>query len=268
LSSTNDDATKIADWDPHLTERLMGLLRPIAKKWFRSEVRGLDSFPAGGALVVSNHSGGQIPMDTPVFAVDFYDRFGYERPILTLSHDLMVSGPTSELFARLGFIRATRENAAEALRSGGVVVVFPGGDYDVSRPTASANIIDFNGRTGYVKTASAAGVPIVPAVSIGGQEAQLFLSRGEWLSRKLGVAKLTRIKFLPVSFGFPFGLSIVLPFNLPLPTKIVTQVLAPIDVVTEFGVDADPAVVDAHVRLLMQTALDELATERRFPVLG
>jgi hypothetical protein len=35
---------------------------------------------------------------------------------------------------------------------------------------------------------------------------------------------------LPIAVGFPFGLSIVVPVNMPLPTKIVTQVLQPIDI--------------------------------------
>jgi hypothetical protein len=60
----------------------------------------------------------------------------------------------------------------------------------------------------------------------------------------------------------------LLPVNLRLPTKIVTKTLDPIDVVGEFGSDADPAVVDAHVRSVMQAALDELAAVRRFPILG
>jgi hypothetical protein len=55
----------------------------------------------------------------------------------------------------------------------------------------------------------------------------------------------------------------LLPPNLPLPTKIVTQVLEPVDVRAEFGDDPDPQVVDAHIRKLMQSALDELARHRR-----
>ena len=64
---------------------------------------------------------------------------------------------------------------------------------------------------------------------------------------------------MPVTFGFPFGLTLAFPPNLPLPTKIVTQVLDPIDIVAEFGEDPDIAEVDARVRERMQTALDELA---------
>jgi 1-acyl-sn-glycerol-3-phosphate acyltransferase len=273
MSDSHTDSPESAKWDPVLTERIMGFLRPICKRYFRSEVRGLESFPPGPALVVANHSGGMWSTDVPVFAVAFYDHFGYERPIYTLVHDLMFTGPGplakfTEFVVRAGLIRASRDNATTALRAGGVVVVFPGGEYDVYRPTAAQNEIDFNGRTGYVKTALEAGVPIVPTVSIGAQESQFFLSRGTWLAERLQLKRRARSQILPISFGFPFGLSAMIPPNLPLHTKVVTQVLEPIDIAAEFGDDPDVGEVDAHVRGVMQTALDRLARDRRLPVLG
>ncbi len=268
MTATDIEHTETSKWDPGFTERVIGWIRPWIKGYHRAEVRGLDSFPPGGALVVSNHSGGLFPADVPVFATDFYAKFGYDRPVYTLSHDMLFNGPQGEQLIRTGFIRANHENAEEALRSGGVVVVFPGGDYDVYRPTLSENRIDFDGRTGYVRAALNAGVPIVPTVGIGGQESQLYLSRGMGLAHLLRLDKLMRVKILPISVGFPFGLSAVLPVNLPLPTKIVMQVLDPVDVVAEFGEDPDIDAVDAHVRRVMQKALDKLAKERRFPVIG
>ena len=112
-------------------------------------------------------------------------------------------------------------------------MVFPGGDFDATRPTLQQNLIDFNGRTGYVRTAIEAGVPIVPIVSIGGQETQFFLTRGDWLAKKLGV-KIMRSALIPISAGFPFGVSVG-GMNLPLPSKIVTQVLPAIDIAKRFG---------------------------------
>ncbi len=58
------------------------------------------------------------------------------------------------------------------------------------------------------------------------------------------------------------------PANLPLPSKVVTQVLDPIDVIKDFGEDPDVDAVDAHVREVMQAALDKLVQKRRFPILG
>jgi 1-acyl-sn-glycerol-3-phosphate acyltransferase len=111
-------------------------------------------------------------------------------------------------------------------------------------------------------------VPLVPAVATGGQESQFYLSRGTGLAKALQLDKLMRVKILPVSVGFPFGLSAVLPVNLPLPTKIVMEVLEPIDIVAEFGENPDIDAVDTQVRRVMQSALDWLAGERRLPVLG
>jgi hypothetical protein len=108
----------------------------------------------------------------------------------------------------------------------------------------------------------------VPVVSIGAQEGQLFLTRGAGLAKRLGLKRL-RMEILPISVGFPFGLSVLIfPPNLPLPTKVVTAVLEPIHIVRQFGKKPDVDDVDAHVRSVMQTALDGLAKERRFPVLG
>ena len=228
----------------------------------------MDWVPPGGALIVSNHSGGPFAMDVPTLWREFFAKFGWDRPIYTLGHDILFTGPMAELMSQLGMIRAGRDNAVKALRSGAVVVVFPGGDNDAMRPTSEQAVIDFSGRTGYVTTAIEAGVPIVPVVSIGGQETQLFLTRGRWLAKRLGVIKrLTRVEQFPVSFGFPFGLSLG-NYNLPLPSKLVTQVLEPIDIAETFGKNPDIAEVDTYVRKVMQAAMDELAAQRRFPILG
>jgi 1-acyl-sn-glycerol-3-phosphate acyltransferase len=254
----DNEIPEIAKWDPDLTKRVVGILRPVAKRYFRSEVKDLGRIPAGGALLVSNHSGGPTTTDLPTFAVDFYDRFGYDRPLYTLSHDILSIGPTKQFLQQIGFIPASRDNAASALASDAAVMVFPGGDFDAMRPTLAQDVIDFDGRTGYVRTAIEAGVPIVPIVSIGGQETQFFLTRGTWLAKRLGIIKrLTRSEMVPVTAGFPFGVTLG-GMNLPLPSKIVTQVLPAIDITARFGEDPDVAEVDAYVRKVMQKAMDRL----------
>ncbi|OBI19875.1 glycerol acyltransferase [Mycobacterium sp. E2462] len=260
-------ADEFATWDPAFARRFVSAAEPLARRWFRFEVRGLDFIPPrGGALLVANHSGGMLTPDVLIFTAAFYRRFGYERPLYTLGHDKMFVGPMAGWLRRLGVIPATAVNTARALRAGAVVLVFPGGIYDAYRPTLAENVIDFNGRTGYLRAAVEAGVPLVPAVSIGGQESQLFLTRGTWLARRLGLSRW-RSDILPITVGFPFGFSVIVPPNLPLPTKIVIEVLEPIDMVARLEGDA-VGDVDAHVRSAMQAALDRLARQRRFPVLG
>ncbi len=268
LTSNEIAHPEMAKWDPTFTELLINAVTPVIRRWFRPEVRGLKTFPStGGVLLVSNHSGGVLTPDWNVLAPALYGKFGYDRPLYTLAHYGVFFTPFRAALGGLGVIHASRENADEVLRSGAVVLAFPGGDYDAFRPTLSQNVIDFGGRIGYVRTAMEAGVPIVPAVSIGGQETQLFLTRGKWLAKRLGLKRF-RIEILPLTIGFPFGMTVFFPANMPLPAKIVYQLLEPIDIVARFGKDADVDEVDAHVRSVMQTALDRLGRQRRFPVLG
>lgn len=261
-------ASVLAERDPSYVARLIPLLKPAMKLYFRSRVRDVGRIPPGGALVVSNHSGGLLPMDVPILAVAVADEFGPDEPLYCLAHDMLFTPPIGGIMRRCGFLPATREHAHAVLTGGATTIVFPGGDYDTFRPTSAANRIDFNGRTGYVRTALEAGTPIVPMVSIGGQETQLHLTRGEWIARVLQLDRLLRTKYFPIGVGVPFGLWPAFPPNFPLPAKITTQVLEPIDVAAEFGAAPDIAEVDAEVRRRMQDALDELADERRFPVIG
>ena len=268
MSDKDPDASELAKWDPTFTAQATKLFAPIINRWFRAEVRALESIPsAGGVLLVSNHSGGALTPDPLVFGPAFYGKFGYDRPLYTLAHYGVFFTPLRSYLGRIGAIHASPENAAKALRSGAVVLVYPGGDYDAYRPTLSQNVIDFNGRTGYVRIAIETGVPIVPVVSIGAQETQLFLTRGDRLAKRLGLHRF-RLDILPVTVGLPFGMTMFFPANFPLPTKIVDQVLEPIDIVARFGKNPDVAEVDSYVRSVMQRALDRLAHERRFPVLG
>ncbi len=59
-----------------------------------------------------------------------------------------------------------------------------------------------------------------------------------------------------------------MPVNIPLPTKIVTEVLKPIHIAAEFGEVPDVKKLDVHVRRVMQTKLNQLAAQRHFPIVG
>ena len=114
-----------------------------------------------------------------------------------------------------------------------------------------------------MKLAREAGVPIVPIASVGGQEAALFLDRGQWLAKLLMVDRLARLKSVPILLAPPWGVVVsdMLP-RLPLPTKIAIEALDPIDV------DGGDDVVHKKVLESLQAGVDRLAAERRFPVIG
>lgn len=254
--------------DPdYIREQLPGLWL-LASLYFRADVRGLDRIPADGpVLIVGNHSGGNLPPDTFVFTLAFCSYFGVERPFYQLAHNLVVSMPGLGSLRKFGTVAANHENAALALESDAALLVYPGGDYEVFRPSWQRHDVDFGGRKGYVKLAREAGVPIVPVASVGGQEAALFLDRGQWLAKLLMVDKTARLKSVPILLAPPWGLTVsdMVP-RLPLPTKIAIEVQDPIDP-DDIAV-SDDDVVHEKVEAALQAGVDRLAAERRFPVLG
>jgi 1-acyl-sn-glycerol-3-phosphate acyltransferase len=243
----------------------------ISSLWYRGEVRNLERIPAEGpVLIVGNHSGGNMTPDTFVFTLAFTSFFGVERRFYQLAHNLVVSLPfPGAILRKWGTIAASKENARKVLERGDALLVYPGGDYEVFRPSWEGRRVDFGGRKGFLRTALDTGVPIVPIVSIGGQESALFLSRGEWLAKALGLDKAFRLKAVPISLALPWGINISdMAGHIPLPSKITIQVLEPIDLRERYGADPDLDKVYEDVMSQMQDTLDLLAAERTFPVLG
>jgi 1-acyl-sn-glycerol-3-phosphate acyltransferase len=256
--------------DPdYIREALPGMWL-LSSLWFRGEVRGLGNIPESGpVLLVGNHSGGNLSPDTTVFTLAFSAFFGVERPFYQLAHNLVLSWPGLGFLRKFGTVAASPANAERALRSGAAVLVYPGGDHEVHRPSWQSGRVDFAGRKGFIRLALEHDVPIVPVVSIGGQETALFLSRGESLSRLLGLDRLLRLKVLPISLALPWGVNIGdFLGHVPLPAKITIEALPAIDLRDEFGPDPDVDEAYAHVVRAMQETLDALAAERRLPVVG
>jgi 1-acyl-sn-glycerol-3-phosphate acyltransferase len=258
------------DRDPdYLREQLPGLW-VLASFYFRADVRGLDRIPADGpVLLVGNHSGGNVTPDTMIFTLAFAAHFGVERRLHPLVHNLVLALPLPWNLRKAGCVAASPENAALALQRDAAVLVYPGGDWEVHRPSWQEARVDFAGRMGFVKTAIENDAPIVPLVAIGGQETAVFLSRGERLAEALRLDKLFRLKVLPVSLAIPWGLNIGdMLGHWPLPAKITVETMEPIHLRERFGKEPDVNQVYEHVTSLMQEKLDELAAERRLPVVG
>src|SRR3712207_723538 len=191
-------AADLDERDPDYIRESLPRLWLLASLYFRAEVRGLGNVPEEGpVLLVGNHSGGNITPDTGVFTLAFSTYFGVERVFHQLAHNLVLSMPGLSFLRKYGTVAASHENARKALRAGAAVLVYPGGDYEVHRPTWHRHRVDFGGRQGFIRLALDQDVPIVPVVAAGGQETALFLSRGESLAKVLGLDRLLRLQVLP-----------------------------------------------------------------------
>jgi 1-acyl-sn-glycerol-3-phosphate acyltransferase len=256
--------------DPDYVREHLPLSWLLATLWYRAEVRNLGNVPEEGpVLLVGNHTGGNMSPETITFTLAFSTYFGVERRYNQLAHNLVLTSPLGPFLRNFGTVAASHENAAKALEAGAAVLVFPGGDWEVHRPSWQSSRIDFGGRKGFIRLAIEHRVPIVPVVTIGGQETALWLSRGDWLARLLRLDRTLRLKVLPILIAPPWGLDVgdLLP-RIPLPAKVTSEVLPAIDLVEQFGPDPDPDEVYEHVTRVMQDTLSSLAAERRFPIIG
>ena len=203
--------------------------------------------------------------DSMVFMLAFNTYFGVERPVYALAHSLVTSWPVvGHLAGKWGIVTAGRKAARSAIERGNSVLVYPGGDIDTHRPWSARHEIRFDGRKGFLRTAIETGVPIVPVVSVGGQDTYLPLTDGRKAAKFLKLDKLARLKVLPVSLAVPWGLNVGdFLGHLPLPAKIRMELLEPIDVKERFGEDVDSAY--DYVEGRMQESLTALAADRVLP---
>lgn len=256
--------------DPTYIQRHLPKIAGVINRYFAPEVRGLERLPGDGPfLLVSNHSGGIVMPDLWALASALLARFGVERPVYGLMLDFVFAIPgVSEVFRKFGAIPASMTNASEALDLDAGVLVYPGGDWEVYQPWTQRHRIDLHDRTGFIRLALRRGVPVFPTVSHGSHDSLIVLTRGDRIAHLVGIDRL-RAGVFPFVVGVPCGLTLFVPY-VPLPTKIIVEVLDPLDW-SDHGPDAadDPTVVRAchdEITGRMQQALDGLAHEMPHPL--
>ena len=244
-------------FDRELTERFfMAALRPVAEKWFRLEVRGLENIPAeGGALVVSNHSG-TVPVDGLMTMLAVHDHAG--RFLRPLGADLVFKLPVVSSLARKGGATlACSEDAERMLRDGELVGVWPEGFKGIGKPFSERYKLQRFGRGGFVSAALRTGVPIIPLSVVGAEEIYPLVGNVPSLARLLGVPYIPITPFFP--WLGPLGL-------VPLPSKWILEFGEPIRTDAYDAAEAeDPMLVfnvTDQVRETIQHTLFDLLRER------
>jgi 1-acyl-sn-glycerol-3-phosphate acyltransferase len=191
--------------------------------YWRVEVHGLEHIPdEGPCLLVANRSG-LLPYDGLMVCHAIHRSHPrHVVPRFFVADWLMTLPFVQPYLARLGGVRACRENAERLLASKHFVVVFPEGAKGAAKVFRERYRLKRFGRGGVVRVALENGVPIVPVGIVGAEEAHPVLFKWGTPARALG------LPFLPVTPTFPlFG-----PLGaMPLPRKWVIRFCrpAPID---------------------------------------
>jgi 1-acyl-sn-glycerol-3-phosphate acyltransferase len=241
--------------DDNALARFEPLFRFLVDRYWRVDVAGLDALPTDGpCLIVANRSG-LMPYDGLVLA-HIMERAGHERPRFLLADWLITLPFAQPQLARLGGVRACRENADRLLRTNRSVIAFPEGVKGAAKVFRDRYRLQRFGRGGAVRAAIANGVPLVPVGVVGAEEAHPILFKSHLPARLLG------LPFLPVTPTFP----LLGPVGaLPLPSKWVVRVGKPIELAKESDLD-DPLLVSRmteSLRSRIQALVDQGLAARK-----
>jgi 1-acyl-sn-glycerol-3-phosphate acyltransferase len=238
--------------DPAIASRYQPVLDFLYRRYFRTEVEGIENIPrAGRAILVANHSGA-LPYDALMLMRAVEREHPARRRLRPLIEDDVFHFPYLGTFLnRMGAVRACPENAERLLADQELVAVFPEGIQGIGKLYRDRYRLQRFGRGGFVKLALRTGSPIIPVGVVGAEEATPMVARMTWLARAVG------LPHLPVT---PAGL-------LPLPSKWRIRFGEPLDLARKHGKEGseDRLLVSRlaeSVRTQIQAIIDELLSRR------
>lgn len=270
-------AARAGEWhlggtDERAMQRQKFLWNALVDYWFRMEMEGWENLPPPPVLLVGIHSGAPFVWDAWTVGLQWWRRFGPQRPLHGTAHDALMAIPLiGRYFRAMGVLPAAPDSIATALAEGRDVALWPGGEVDSLRPWTERDRAKLAGRRGFVKMAMRAGVPIVPVATVGGADAMPVLIRGDRLSKALRLDRVLRLKVFPIALSLPWGIAPAALPQLPLPAKIRTRLMPPVDVDDDPDRLADDDYVDEkyhQVERSIQAGMDELARRRALPLFG
>lgn len=193
-------------FDPEFCRYVLAVASLLHRKYFRTDVHGIDGIPQGRALFIANHSG-QIPLDgvvigsalmldatPPRFPRSMVEKWTAELPFV------------STIFPRCGQVVGSPDNARRLLQQDEALIVFPEGARGISKTFDQRyQLQDFG--LGFMRLALETKTPIVPVAVIGGEEQYPSIADVKPLARLFGMP------------AFPLIPQLFFGMLAPLPTK-------------------------------------------------
>jgi 1-acyl-sn-glycerol-3-phosphate acyltransferase len=179
------------------------LLLPAAllyRHYFRVETHDIRRVPAGGVLLIANHSG-QFGYDGMMLSTTMLLEAEPPRLARGMAELLFARTPWAGIsLARMGSLIGTPENCIAMLEGGECVMVFPEGARGANKPFRKRYQLQPFG-TGFMRLALETGCPIVPVGIVGAEEQQPGLANLEDFGRRFNLPSF------PITISQPwFGL--------------------------------------------------------------
>jgi 1-acyl-sn-glycerol-3-phosphate acyltransferase len=231
---------------PEVLRRAFPFFYALYRLYFRVRSRGHEHLPREGPAIIASNHGGLLPFDAAMLILDvllhtdpprlarsIVDRWAGELPWV------------STFYARVGQVVGTRENFADLLADGQLVLVFPEGTAGIRKTIAQRNRLQ-KFHVGFVEQALQSRTPIVPAAVVGADDQAPILYDFQALARRLGLPAL------PITPTFPLLGPVGL---LPYPVRYRVVFGEPLPYHERFGPEdaGDPRLVRYLAREVRQT---------------
>lgn len=183
---------------PDVTRRAFPFFYALHRAYFRVKSQGAEHLPAEGPAILASNHGGLLPFDAAMLVVDVVLQTDPPRLPRAIVDRWAGSLPWINIFyARVGQVVGTRENFADLLDDGQLLLVFPEGMAGVCKPISQRYRLQ-HFKVGFVEQALRAGVPIVPVAVLGSDDQAPILYDLKPLARRLG------LPMLPITPTFPW----------------------------------------------------------------
>jgi 1-acyl-sn-glycerol-3-phosphate acyltransferase len=185
-------------FSPSAFKKAFPFFHALYRIYFRVRSEGHENIPTEGPVVLAANHGGLLPFDAAMGIVDItlntdpprlarsiVDRWAGELPWINI------------FYARVGQVVGTRENIADLLDDGQLVLVFPEGVEGIRKTIAQRYRLQ-QFRVGFIENALRTRSPIVPTAIIGSDDQAPILFDMRPLARRLGIPAL------PITPTFPW----------------------------------------------------------------
>jgi 1-acyl-sn-glycerol-3-phosphate acyltransferase len=240
-------------FSPDVARRAFPFFMALYRAYFRVRSQGHEHIPSEGpALLVGNH-GGLLPFDGAMAVIDVLLHTDPPRLLRSIVDRWAGTLPFVNVFySRVGQVIGTRENMADLLDEGQLLMVFPEGVEGIrKRVTQRYRLQSFH--VGFVEQALRARAPIVPVAFIGSDDQAPILYDVKPLARALGLPTV------PITPTFPWLGPLGL---LPYPVRYRIVYGEPLHFHERFGPEAAEEARLVHyltkqVRRTVQTLVDK-----------